>query len=55
MRPGSEARAYRRAQALLREADRRRRSTEEQLTIIAGRPGESRREKARLTALLKQA
>jgi hypothetical protein len=52
MRPGSEAKALRRARALLRQAERDQRSHEEQLLILDGRPGESKRERKRLLSLL---
>ena len=51
MRNGKEAREYRRAAALARHAERAKRSAEEQLTILDGRPGESKRERKRLLGI----
>jgi len=45
-RPRSE----RRKEAETRQAERAKRSPQEQLTVLDGRPGESRKERARLCA-----
>lgn len=50
-----QANASRRKLAEIRQAERGRRSDQEQLALIAKRPGKSAREKARLEARIKAA
>lgn len=50
----SALRATRRASALKMAEERAKRTTQEQLALIALRPGESRKEKARLLAKIEQ-